>query len=627
MARNRKIWRTQPVLEGLEDRRLLSGFHRGSKVLGPGGRLFNEKDLAKYLVQRVNIQNNSFVEDRRIIFRTNEGGFGTITLYGLGTLRGTKYDPATGLVDIIFDDTNRDSRIVGKVRGGTGRVDLRVMRDRDLSDNTLSAAGTNQLGTVNLKKFDLVDGGRINLFGGIGTLFLGTIGANTVVNVTALPLTPEQLNPSPQSPTLSATFVQTANGVELTGVGGLTVPGAIGTSSSSTVNVPAPGVNLIVEEVNGTPHDVPFANPQVFGYDPLANALVRFDASTGAQLQAIPITIPNPGQIQGEVGLGRYRGSQVALVAVDTTVQAYDVITGGFVGDFMTSNVLDGGAVDGVGSTDRNVALLSSETQQVQIIDLNASIDNPLNLAVPAVDSQGDPIEPFTPTRDFILAGGLTGAAGLNSGFVTGAAHFDTFTPDQFQAGVLTGNTLNDQIVETARTQLTSPSTIISNVPTNPDFQPFAFGSVDLFPAIVTAFSPLAGTNTMTLYNPATFASVGTVNLLYPNRLTGLSESFHPELEGGAIINANGIVNQFTTHNVTGLVFNTIGYLNLISVSQSAVSSTFIAEPIGMVDIHDRENVQIFSTTDRTTGTSNGVTLVPGLRPQGPLFLPGPPRA
>lgn len=611
--------RAKPALEHLESRQLL----HGNLVLGPGGHYFNnERDLEKYLVQQVNIKNGSTVADRRIVFQTAEGGKGTITLYGQGTLKGTKFDPVANVLDIIYDDTNSSSKIIGKVHGGNGRVNLRMLRDADVSPSSLSSVGTNQVGVVNLGSFDLIDGGRLNLFGGVGTLYLRSIGSGTVVDVAALPLTPEQINPSPSSPSLGFTFVQAANGVELAGVGGLTVPGAGPSQAAPSLKkVPAPGVNFIVSDVNGTPREVPLANPQVFGYDPTANALVRFDAVTGGSLQTIPLTVP--GAANGEVGLGRYRGRLVAAVAVNTTVEVFDAVTGAVIGSFDTSPILGGMPVDGVGLTDRNVELVSSAAQQVQIINLTASVDT--GFAVPAKDAAGNNIAPFTPTREFTLAGGATGTAGLSTSYLAGAAFFDTFTPNTMTAGVLTTNTVGDTISETARTALTSPSSIITNVPGSPGFQPFAFGSVDLFPSIVTAFDPVAGTNTVSLYNPSTFGRVSTVAFQYPNRLTGLSESFHPELVGSAIVNANGIVNQFSAHNVTGLVFNDIGFLNLINVKGQATDSAFVGLPVGQVNIHARKNVQIISTTNRPNGTRGGVTLVPGLQEVGPLFQPTPP--
>ena len=51
--------------------------------------------------------------------------------------------------------------------------------------------------------------------------------------------------------------------------------------------VPGPGVNLFIDEINGGPRAVPLANPQIYGYDPAAQQLVRFDARTGAVLGTI----------------------------------------------------------------------------------------------------------------------------------------------------------------------------------------------------------------------------------------------------------------------------------------------------------------------------------------------------
>jgi hypothetical protein len=616
----------RPQLEGLEDRQLMTGGHV---------RAINDTDLRRYQVQKVNFGNGSYSPDRRMVYTTPTGGRAIVTLYGVGTLKGSAIDPLTGGLILQYNGTNSDSRIIGQVKGGDGTMPLLAIKDADVAVTSISGAGSNQLGTVNMRPFRLIDGGRVNLIAGVGTLSLKSMGANTVINLTSLPVPSGTTNPNPPAPSLGATFVSGPNGLELAGVGGLTVPGAIGTTTSTTtttsgfttriepngqvVLIPTTtttttgtqvqiGANILIEEVNARPRPIPVGPPLVYGYDPVANALVRFDSLTGAPLSTTPLSVP--GSPRGEVGLARVGGELVALVGVNTTVEVFDALSGTSRGTFSTANLFGGNAIDGVGQSDRNALLVSSAAQQTQIIDVGKSLAT--GQAVAALNNSGNPVGPFTPSREFTLAGGATSAAGLSADFLPGSAFFDTATPNQTQPGMLSVSTTNDVTSETARTALGSVSK------TGPN----ALGSVDLFPALVTGFDAAKGTNTLTLYNPSGFSRVGTLTLNYPARLSGLSESYRPDLEGAAIINVGGTVNQFVSRDVTGLAFNTIGFLGLINVDQ-AIDTTFFGQPIGHVDIDRRENVRLISSADRPVESRGGVTLVPNLRVVGPLELPG----
>ena len=606
MARHAR--KARPAVEGLEQRKLLN-----ARIIAPNGEPINDKDLARALVQKVNLANGSFPANRKKAFPAPGGGLVVVTLYGQGTLEGTFQD-STGALNILYDNTTRDSQIVVRLRHGARHAPLRQLRDFDVAADSLSGVGSNQLGAARLDGLDLIDGGRINLAGGVGFLRLHSVGADTVIDARSLPLTPEQVNPSPSSPQPILQFVDTGNGVELAGVGGLTVPGAIGVTTTQDENVPAPGVSMVIHSVNGTPRTTPLANPQIFGYDPTSQQLLRFDARTGGVLGMI--LVANNGAVETGVGLGRLFGRQVVLVGTGNLVQVFDVVTGAPRGSFLTDTIPGFTTVTGIGQTDRNVQLSDSTANLVQPISLALSLAS--GHAVPA-GAPTRPVPPFMPTREFFLSGGATGVAGLPSEYLTGAAHFDTFQPNQTQFGILTVNTVNDQLVETARTAVTTPSSIVTNVP--PNNTPMALGSIDQSLALVTAVDATAGTNTVTLYDPRTAAAQGTVNLLWPNRLTGLSESFHPELQGAAVINVGGILKRLQVGRATGMVVNTIGFLNEAHLG-TATDSALVAEPIGHVSIHRRRNVSIYSSADRGS-PQGGVILVPGLRPLGPLTPPG----
>jgi hypothetical protein len=584
------------------------------KTIDKHGQPINDQDLRRAQVQLVNLRNGSRVADRRLTFRTPGGNVVRVTLYGQGTLRGSSQDP-DGALNILYDNTNELSQITARVsHGGTAR--LRLLRDADVDVNSLSGVGSNQLAAVRFDQLDLVDRGRINLAGGVDFLRLRSIGSDTVIDARSLPVQPDEINPSPSSPQPVLQFVDTGNGPELAGVGGLTTPGSGTGTTDDTTPTTDPGLAIVVQRVNGQPRETPLANAQVFGYDPASQQLIRFDSRTGGVLGTIAVA--NNGANETGVGLGRVDGRQVVLVGTGNLVQVFDVLTGAPRGSFLTDTLANFTAVTGIGQTDRGVGLSDSVANLVQPINLAQSLAT--GHAVPAGPAS-NPVPEFTPTREFALSGGATGVGGLSSGFLTGAAHFDTFQPNQTQFGILTVTTTNDLVSETARTQVTSPSSIITNVP--PGNTPIALGSIELSLALVTAVDATAGANTVTLYDPQTLAPQGAVALLWPNRLTGLSESFHPELVGAAVINVGGILKRFQViDRATGLVVNTIGFLNQIDVPGVITDSAFVAEPIGHVNIGVRRNVSIISTSDRGS-TQGGVFLVPGLRPLAPLVPPG----
>jgi hypothetical protein len=227
---------------------------------------------------------------------------------------------------------------------------------------------------------------------------------------------------------------------------------------------------------------------------------------------------------------------------------------------------------------------------------------------------------PFAPQRQFELAGDLTGLAASDTIYATGAAHFDTFQPDLFQAGILAVNAAGRQLSESGRTALKSQGSFINVGPTgtaasNP-LQ--ALGSVDQNLAVVSSVAH--GTNVVTLLNPTTLSTTGTVTLDDPNRLKGLSESFRPDLQGSALVDVQGNVQSLRALDAQGLIFNTAGYLNLAKINV-ATDTTIVALPFGHAQMPNRTNT-IIKSSSRTVDGRNGVTVVPNLEQAGPLSLP-----
>ena len=64
---------------------------------------------------------------------------------------------------------------------------MRSIRNAALGLENFSGVGSTLLNLVNLKNFDLVNGGQINLTGGVHQLYLNSVGANTQIHLRELP--------------------------------------------------------------------------------------------------------------------------------------------------------------------------------------------------------------------------------------------------------------------------------------------------------------------------------------------------------------------------------------------------------------------------------------------------------
>ncbi|MFM7592320.1 MAG: hypothetical protein ACKO85_11055, partial [Isosphaeraceae bacterium] len=174
-------------LENLESRELLTN---GMKM-GPEGVLINKFDYNKLMYKRQNPPPPP--QDRRIVFDLPQYGpqaKAIITLYGPGTLMSnTTLTPGTpayeavnthinadGHLHILFDNTTKESQIIGKVVGTKKPVVIDEIRDAEVDPYDTTGVGTNQMGYVNLAQFDLAHGGRINFAAGVQRIFINDIG-------------------------------------------------------------------------------------------------------------------------------------------------------------------------------------------------------------------------------------------------------------------------------------------------------------------------------------------------------------------------------------------------------------------------------------------------------------------
>ncbi len=237
--------RARPVIEGLEDRRLLSGgAHRSvDQAATAGGVLSAKGQVFRYV--------------------TPQGGITTLRVVGVGTLAGTTVD-SSGALHLVYGGTNVYSKITGQVSGGNGQATLASILNSQLIASgqpaSLSGAGGTPVASVLLHSFNLEAGGTIILTPGVTSLVLDSIGANTNIQLRTLP-------PAPSYRILPANAGNTAGGASglygqlVTSSNTSSVASSSSTSSnntgtqqnsnSSTGGVPATGLSP-TETIVGT---------------------------------------------------------------------------------------------------------------------------------------------------------------------------------------------------------------------------------------------------------------------------------------------------------------------------------------------------------------------------------------
>jgi hypothetical protein len=603
-------------MEGLETRQLLSGV---SPAAHHSGHLSANLRSFKY--------------------RTPSGGTATIQIVGRGSLAGTA--APNGVLDLEYSKTNANSKIIGTVEGGNGTAPLATLKYKNLSLDNLSGVGGSVLKTVSLRQFDLVDNGNINLTPGVDIVYLNSVGANTQVHLRYLP---EDITASDTSGSASDTTNGVSNNVitdvflvqTLAGSSGefLSAGNIVNTSVAGEPGAPPapPGIILKVNNVRGKITNPPnlLTDAEIFGYDPTANQLIRFNTATGNP--DLTIQVPGTGPMVGGTALSRNRGHLDVVVSDGTTVYAFNAMNGAAEGSFTVTNLglPNFDSVDALGSTDSTLVIGDSNGGS-QNLGLYQEIDLTKSLASGSAVPLGSP---YTPQNQFTTTGGLTSVPASVNVFAAGAAHFNTYQPDQVQLGYLTlstytynttadGTTFTNRLSESSRTPI-QPYTNVDL--SNPENQVLgqALGSVDQALAAVTGLvydsNGQAIANRVGLISTITLSNRGTIQLNYPNRLTGLSEAFRPDLVGSALIDIQGNVQSIRGNTATGMVINDTGNLNLLKF-QRVSNSTILGQPFGHVEIGKRSNVSIVSSP-RSVDGRGGVTVVKNLRVVGPLSLP-----
>ncbi len=166
----------RPVLEGLEDRLVLSVFAPPTStnaVRIPFGRY---TDL-KFGVS---------LADRRLQYTTPDGTQVVVTLYGIGSLAGSSLN-ADGSLNLVYSGTNASTKIFGFAKGGTGYAPLASILPGVASPNTLSGVGLSPINSLRMPQFTLISGGQVNLTAGVSFFQLYALDGNTHVNLRELP--------------------------------------------------------------------------------------------------------------------------------------------------------------------------------------------------------------------------------------------------------------------------------------------------------------------------------------------------------------------------------------------------------------------------------------------------------
>ncbi len=606
----------RPTVEGLETRQLLSGTRT---ILARTGQPINDKDLSRLELQ---LQNNTPWKERRISYESG-GKEVVVTLYGAGSLLvgkegGTQVD-AAGNLHLVFDNTTNASRIIGTVKGHLGRnrvIPLASVRDVDSLPGSTSGEGVDPIGALQLPDFGLVRGGEVNLMGGVLEVNLRSAAADTAFYLK------EGVPVEVAGPTSQTIVTGGAS------VGGITQITAIDTPTTTDASGTT-GLQVRIDRIEASPRGVEvdgkrqvLGDPQIYTVDttPGAAQLLRFNAQTGDLVAARPM--PGLTSTSGvPVGLSLDSEQSLVLVGDVNTVYAFDLEMRP-VGSFSTAGLAGFTTMTGIGSSATST-VFTSLNGPGYALDVDQSLAT--GSAVVATTPSGVPFAPIVPQREFLFNGDATGLAGSSTILADGAGHFDTAQPNLFQFGTIGVAPVGPFYTEAGRAAVPSFLTRFQNAGAdgllpNPTV---GLGSIDNNLARLTT-SVTTGISSIALYSAANVAT-GTVIPLKGTTavLSGLSEAAHPELAGASIIDVEGNLKRYVGKQVNGLVLNTRGAVNLISI-HTARDSAFVGRPLNHVEFVRRQRVQLISTSRGTNGQviRGGITIDKNLLRDGPLMLP-----
>ena len=724
MSSKRRVRRWEPTngFDSLEARELMTA----GGVIGLDGEYINKFDYNKLLAKRANPP--APPADRRVELPLTQYGpnaKAVITLYGPGTLvsttangtvipdKSTHVDPNGGL-HILFNGTTSNSQIIGSVSGISKKIypNINEIRDADVAPFDTTGVGTNQMGYVNMARFNLGPGGRVNLSAGVQRLFLNDIAHGTQLDLAALATPPTT---SPQNPggfntttttgnsgssavtnnngqkststtingitittVLPSTDQLTISNGELTGVGGIILPGSV-PSVKGNVQLEVQGVELIVRNVNGRSGN-PIPQPRI-GNQYIAG-LIDNDASATDQLTfykinrnsdyvvtsanpeksfdvkrqdvANPATDTTPLTMLG-AGVGQYakgtivmpNGNKVTgsvqVVAVgysflDTTtsttryfINAYSVVDGSLQGYFeVLKNVVDPldstksisvpMPFDGVGGTGGDIFLTDSKggtnlTGMTQGFDLTKSLD-PAPPIPPDTHIPHTSVTVGSPLNYPVTFNAKPGTTG-----VAGISYIYNTGAAYFDAysplstdPQLGIMKINDS--ETDALSVSSTTKVGGSIPWESTTQ-YDMGSVDQNVVLVnpTSYNITGGYYTAQMFSPNNLSPTGSFKLYEStHKLAGLSESFNPQLFGSSVIDVKGNLKTFSARYTDNMVLNVNGIANLVQINQAS-NTEIIAHPILHVAVSWKPNSNVnIISSARPTDKTTGGKTRPGTR-------------
>lgn len=580
---------------------------------------------------------------QRFSYTTPQGTRVVLSIQGRGNMEGTFVD-SNGALHLRYSKSNSYTKIVSNVHGGSGRALLAdvysLPQVTSGNETSLSGFGSPVIGMINLRRFDLIPGGTVNVEAGIGVLGLGSAAPSSQIQLRELPAPPPTQESTQPSITgeegstitsdispdrfLSDVFlVQTLIGSdgEFLSAGNILLqsePGEPGPPPAP------PGVIVVVDRINGDAPAVPnlLTDARIFGYDPTTGQVLRFqldlEGGTGVVDTAFaPIAVPGAPAEAG-VALGQIDKRMVLLVDDGANVSVYDATFGTALGSF----TVPAGFTD-IGATDVLAVLASPSANEMIMVDVGASLAT--GVATPPATNP----PPFSPDPGVSLLGGITGLPGSSQIYTSIAAPFNPLTPLENQLGflnVFTTGTIPDPeggvfITNQFTTVQQKAFSPFAPIPTgNPDGTAVAMGSIDRSLAINGVGTDANGDpvpNKISLIGQVSLNSRGSVILAYPNQLSDLSESFRPDLTGSVLIDVQGNIQSVRGSSAHNLVLNNAGNLNLVTFDAMS-DSTIVGEPVGHIRIKKRDNVSILSTA-RVIGGRGDVTFVPNLQQIGPL--------
>jgi len=151
---------------------------------------------------------------------------------------------------------------------------------------SLSGIGASVLDTINLRKFNLIAGGTINVESGIDNLNLNSVGPDTQIQLRQLPSTVTAGTSTTASTSSSSSNVIVSDAFlvqSLAGINGEFV------SAGNIIEVPTngapppppapPGIVLKINHINGNIASAPnlLTDNDIYGYDPMTGQVVRFN--------------------------------------------------------------------------------------------------------------------------------------------------------------------------------------------------------------------------------------------------------------------------------------------------------------------------------------------------------------